>query len=138
VQLRAARPLLPYPPSWLEGTLLVGFADQAAFYTVAPAAAEVTVPIGGAVMLPFSFARTDANFKDVPLTLQVYGLPTGVTVEMKRNGNGPQETYEATFKAAAATPEGKHSVHWFAYAEFNGRGRVLQGDATLMVAKPAQ
>jgi hypothetical protein len=138
VQLKAARPLLVSQPSWQESAIFVGFADQAAFYTVAPAMAEAPLPLGGAVMIPFAFARTDANFKDVPLTLTFSGLPAGATAEVKREGNGPMESYQVTFKAAATSPEGKHAVHWFAYTEFGGRGRVIEGDVSLVLAKPAQ
>jgi hypothetical protein len=48
------------------------------------------------------------------------------------------ESYQVTFKAAATSPEGKHAVHWFAYAEFGGRGRVIEGDVSLVLAKPVQ
>lgn len=138
VQLKAARPLLVSQPGWLESSIFVGYADQAAFYTVAPAMAEAPLPLGGAVMIPFAFTRTDANFKDIPLTLTFSGLPAGATAEVKREGNGPMESYQVTFKAAATTPEGKHAVHWFAYAELGGRGRVIEGDVSLVIAKPAQ
>jgi len=136
VQQRAARPLLPHPPGWLDSAFFVGYADQAAFYTLAPAMAEVPVAIGAQGMVPFAFERTDANFKDVPLTLHISGLPAGVTSEVKRNGNGPKESYETTFKAAANAPEGKHAVHWLGYVEFQGRGRVVEGDITLVINKP--
>lgn len=137
VQLKAARPFLPHPPAWLEGSVFAGYADQAAFYTAAPTAAELAVPLGGQAMVPFAFARTDANFKDVPLALTFYGLPAGLTTEVKRSAPGPTETYEATFKAAANAPEGRHAVHWLGYVEYQGRGRAVEGDLTLVVSKPA-
>lgn len=138
VQLRVARPLLLSQPSWQDGAIFVGYADQAAFYTVAPAMAEAPVALGAEVMIPFAFERTDANFKEVPLSLLFSGLPAGVTAEVKREGNGPMESYQVTFKAAPTSPEGKHAIHWFAYAEFGGRGRVIEGDVSLVLTKPAQ
>jgi hypothetical protein len=138
LQLKTARPLLVNQPSWQESAIFTGYADQAAFYTVAPAMAEAQVALGAAVMIPFAFARTDANFKDVPLTLLFSGLPAGATAEVKREGNGPMESYQVTFKTAPTSPEGKHVVHWFAYTEFGGRGRVIEGDVSLVLTKPAQ
>lgn len=138
LQLKTARPLMVSQPSWQESAIFTGYADQAAFYTVAPAMAEAPVAQGAAVIIPFAFARTDANFKDVPLTLLFSGLPAGATAEAKREGNGPAESYQVTFKAGPTSPEGKHAVHWFAYAEFGGRGRVIEGDVSLVLTKPAQ
>lgn len=138
VQLRAARPLQPHPPGWLDGAVLVAYADHAPFYTLAPAMAEASVAQGAQVMVPFAFERTNMNFKDVPLTLMITGLPAGVTHEVKRNGTGPKESYEVTFKAAANAAEGKHPIHWRGYVEFQGRGRVVEGDLQLVITKPAQ
>jgi hypothetical protein len=137
VQLRAARPHLPHAPAWLEGGVFVGFADQAAFYTLAPAMAEVSIAQGGQAMVPFAFERTHAEFKDVPLTLLLSGLPAGVTHEVKPSGIGPKESHEVTFKVAPEAPEGKHAIHWRGYVEFQGRGRIVAGDLQLVVTKPA-
>jgi hypothetical protein len=61
----------------------------------------------------------------------------GVTSEVKRNGNGPKETYDITFKGPKDLAEGQHSVRYFAFAEYAGSGRaVLSGDIRLNVITP--
>jgi hypothetical protein len=137
-QLRAAHPLDPYPPQWLAGSIFVGHAEQAPFFTVVPAASELTIAPGSEATASFTFERTDENFKEVPLTLMLSGLPAGITHEVKREGNGPQETYQVVFKATPEAAEGKHSITWRGYAEHAGRGRMIDGELQLNVAKPAE
>lgn len=140
VQLRTARPYMAYPPAWLDGTILVsGLPAKPSFYNVAADRLEVNYarPVGQ-TQFTLKFDRTDANFKDVPLTVLPLGLPAGVAAEIKRNGNGPSETYDIILKGPKDLPEGQHFVRYFAFAEMgatNGRG-VHSGDICLSVITP--
>jgi hypothetical protein len=140
VQLRTARPQTAYPPSWLDGTILVsGLAARPSFYNVAADRLEVNYArMVGQTQFTLKFDRTDANFKDVPLTVLPLGLPAGVAAEVKRNGNGPNETYDIILKGPPDLAEGQHSIRYFAFAEFgptNGRA-VHSGEVRLNVVTP--
>jgi hypothetical protein len=138
VQLRAARPQTPYPPAWHDGTIFVaGTGKKPAFYSVSAKRSEVDFPRQvGQAKLTLDFARLDEKFKDAPLTVLPLGLPAGVTAEVKRNGNGPKETYDLTFKGPKDLPEGEHAVKYFAYAEYANAGRAVLGDIRLNVVTP--
>ncbi len=136
--LRAARPQTAYPPAWHDGTIFVSCAEaKPAFYSVSAAKSEVDFPrLIGQAKLTLDFARLDAKFKDVPLSVLPLGLPAGVTAEVKRNGNGPKETYDITFKGPKDLAEGQHVVRYFAFAEYAGAGRAVSGDIRLNVITP--
>jgi hypothetical protein len=125
--LKAARPHVPFPPSWLDGTLLVsGLGTRPDFYQVAVDRAEVNFPrLVGQTQLVLTMDRTDGNFKDVPLTVLPLGLPAGVTAEIKRQGNGPKEAYEVILRGPKDLAEGRHAIRFLAYAEMAGRGQAL-------------
>jgi len=138
-QLRTARPQMPYPPAWHDGTIFVSATEsKPAFYSVAAAKSEVNFPrLVGQAQLTLDFARLDDKFKDVPLTVLPLGLPAGITAEVKRNGNGPKETYDITFKGPKDQAERQHTVRYFAFAEYAGAGRaILSGDFRLNVITP--
>ncbi len=137
--LKAARPFVAYPPAWLDGQMFVsGLPDRAPFYTVAPDKLDVPLPrIMGQGQVTLTMNRTDANFKDLPLTVIPLGLPAGVTAEIKRNGNGPQETYDVVLKGPANLMDGQRLFKLFTYAELAGRGQaVLSRDLALNVFTP--
>ncbi|MCI0359882.1 MAG: pre-peptidase C-terminal domain-containing protein [Planctomycetaceae bacterium] len=139
VQLRAARPQTPFPPPWLDGAILVSaLAEQSSFYTVTADKAEVSFPrLVGETKLTLALKRTDPKFKDTPLVVMPLGLPAGITPEIKRNGNGPDETYDITLKGPKDLTEGSHSFRYFAFAEVGTDGRSVQsGDIRLSVITP--
>jgi hypothetical protein len=142
VQLRAARPQMPYPPRWHDGTIFVsGQAPKPAFFSVNARTSSVELGRSeGSAKLPLIFARLDEKFKDA-LTILTLGLPHGVTAEVKREGSGTKETYDIVFKGAKNLPLGEHPVRFFAYAELAGQGRgVVSGDIQLKIVdaeKPA-
>jgi hypothetical protein len=139
VQLRAARPQTPYPPAWLDGLILVsGAPAKASFYTAIGDKSEVTLPrLVGQTQFAVQFERTDPAFKDAPLTILPLGLPASVTAEIKRNGNGPKETYDITLKGPKDLAEGQHLLRYFAFAEMGTSGRAVQsGDIRLNVITP--
>jgi hypothetical protein len=73
----------------------------------------------------------------VPLTVLPLGLPAGVTAEVKRNGNGPSETYDIILKGPKDLKEGLHSIRYFAFTEMGVNGRGTQsGDIRLNVITP--
>jgi hypothetical protein len=140
VQLRTARPQTAYPPAWLDGTILVsGYAPHPSFYNVAADRLEVNYArLVGQTQFTLKFDRVDPNFKDVPLTVLPLGLPAGIAAEVKRNGNGPNETYDVILKGPLDLAEGQHSIRYFAFAEYgptNGRA-VHSGDIRLNVVTP--
>lgn len=137
--LRTIRPQMPFPPGWLDGQVAVsGLADKPAFYTLAQDKPELNFPrLVGQVQLTLTMDRTDANFKDVPLTVLPAGLPAGITAEIKRNGNGPKETYDIILKGPKELPEGRFSLQYFAYAELAGNGRaVSSGEIPVNIVTP--
>lgn len=137
-QLRVARPQTPYPPAWHDGTIFVsGTGSKPAFYSLAANKSELDIPFAdGTAKLTLDFARLDEKFKDVPLTVLPLGLPAGFTADVKRNGNGPKETYDITFKGPKDLAEGQHTVRYFAFAEYANAGRaVVSGDIRLNVVK---
>ena len=137
--LKAARPFMAYPPKWLDGLLFAsGLPDRPAFYQVTLDKIDVNFPrLVGQTQFVLTMDRTDANFKDVPLTVVPQGLPAGVTAEIKRNGNGPKETYDIVVKGPKELAEGQHFFRLLAYAEMAGRGHaVLTRDIALNVITP--
>jgi hypothetical protein len=139
VQLRAARPQTAYPPAWLDGLVLVsGQPAGPSFYAVTAERSEVNFARQvGETKLTLAFERTNANFKDVPLLVMPLGLPAGITPEVKRNGNGPKETYEISLKGPKDFAEGQHGLRYFAFAEMGTSGRAVQsGDIRLNVVTP--
>ena len=138
-QLRAARPMLPYPPLWLDGLLSVGgVAAQPAFYKVAANKEEVFFPrLVGQTQLTLTFDRTVEAFKDKPLNVKPLQLPPGISVaEVKRNGNGPQETYDLILRGAKDLPEGKHVLKYFTYAEHAGVGQLVTAEIPVTIGTP--
>jgi hypothetical protein len=136
VQLRAARPQMPYPPAWHDGTILVsGMGAKPGFFAVASRTNTVEFSRStGQGQLTIDFERTDAKFKDTPLTVLPIGLPAGVTAEVKRQGSGAKETYEMILKGPKDLAEAEHVLRYLAYAEMGGQGRgVISGDIRLNV-----
>lgn len=139
VQLRTAKPYVAYPPAWLDGTILVsGLAAKPSFYNVTADRTEVNFPrLVGQAQFQLKFDRTDANFKDVPLTVLPLGLPAGISAEVKRNGNGPNETYDIALKGPPDLAEGQHAIRYFAFSEMGPNGRAVQsGDIRVNVVTP--
>ena len=139
LQLRAARPQMPYPPTWLDGMICAsGVAEKPAFYAVTPNKTEVSFPrLVGQTQLTLAFERTNAAFKDVPLTVLPLHLPPGLAATVKRNGNGPKETYDIALTGAKDLPEGQHIFRYLAYAEMAGLGQAVQsGDIRVNVITP--
>ncbi len=137
--LKAARPFMAYPPAWLDGQIFIGtLPDRPAFYNVTPDRIDVPFVRGaGQGQFVLTFDRTDANFKDVPLTVLPQGLPAGVTAEVKRNGNGPKETYDIILKGPKDLADGQRLFKLLTYSEMAGRGQAaLTRDIALNVVNP--
>jgi hypothetical protein len=138
VQLRAARPYTPYPPRWHDGLICVSAQSaKPGFYTVTTKNTTLELPrTGGEAQLTLDFERMDADFKDTPLVVIPVGLPAAVTAEVKRNGNGPKETYDIHLKSTKDLATGQHVFRYFAYAELAGQGHgVMSGDIVLKVVE---
>lgn len=138
VQMRLAAPAAAYPAPWQEGLIVIsGGGAKPNFYSLAPKSLEVFVPsTTGQAVLTLQMNRLDAAYKD-PLVVLPQSLPPGFTAEVKRNGNGPQETYDIALKGPANAPAGVHTLSYFAYGELTGRGQaVLSGDLVVRIAAP--
>lgn len=139
LKLRIARPQSPLPPTWLDGMVAISaLPDSPMFYNVTPDKTEVNFARQiGQTQMVLTFDRTDANFKDVPLTVMPLGLPAGITAEIKRNGNGPKETYDIILKGPKDMAEGRHVFRYLAYAEMAGNGRaIVSGEIGINVITP--
>jgi hypothetical protein len=138
-QCRLAKPALIYPAAWLDGLVLAsGLNAKSEFYTVSQTKSEVTfLRQIGQTQLTLAMQRTEATFKDVPLTVLLPKLPNGMTAEVKRNGNGPAETYDIVLKGAKDLPAGRHTLRYFTYAELAGAGlAIVSNDVVVTVADP--
>lgn len=125
--VRVQRPVLSYPPTWFDGWLSASVAaDQTPFYVAALDRPNVVLPKAGAGQGEFvvKLDRKSDQFKD-PLQVYVLNLPAGLTVEVKRNGNGPAETYQVIVKGAAALNPGRYPIQVVAYAELAGKGQII-------------
>jgi hypothetical protein len=140
IPLRTARPQMPYPPAWLDGTIFVsGASPRPSFYKLhAEQTAVELAPASGEAEVTLNFERTDPKFVTVPLTVLPLGLPPGVTATVKRNGNGAKETYDITLKGPKELAEGQYTIRYFAFAEFQTQGRALTGDIRLNVVSPPE
>ncbi len=139
LKLRAAKPQSPLPPTWLDGMVAVSaLPDSPMFYNVTPDKSEVNFARQiGQTQMVLTFDRTDANFKDVPLTVMPLGIPAGITAEIKRNGNGPKETYDIILKGPKDMAEGRHVFRYLTYAEMAGNGRaIVSGEIGFNVITP--
>lgn len=137
VQLRAARPYFPYPPSWLDGTVFVSAtkAKPPLFAVSNPAVAEFDAEAGQA-QLAIEMERLEAKFKDAPVTIVPVGLPQGVTATIKRNGSGAKETYELLLKGPKTLAPGQYTFRYFAFAELGTDGYgTYSGDVRLRVGE---
>jgi hypothetical protein len=138
-QLRTARPLMPYPPAWLDGVVQIsGAGEKPAFFTLVPDKTEVNLAgKSDPAKLTLAMDRTDAKFKDAPLTILPLDLPKGITAEVKRNGNGPKETYDITLKGPKELTDAPRSFRYFAYGEMPGDGRaIVSGEIKIVAIEP--
>jgi hypothetical protein len=138
-QQRLAQPAMLYSPAWSDGLLLVsGVQAKSDFYSVVPAKPTITLLRQvGEVKWNLAMQRTDPAFKDAPLTVLLTKLPPGISGEVKRVGNGPQETYEVTLKSAKDIPAGQHALRYFTYAEHAGISQALaSNDVAVTVVDP--
>lgn len=136
IPLRVARPQMPYPPAWHDGAIFVSsIGAKPNFYTVTAQEHAVTLPrTTGQTKVTLDFERTNDKFKDVPLVVLPLGLPSGVTAEVKRNGNGPKETYDIVLKGPKTLTDGEHAIRYFAYGEMSNQGRgQISGDIRLSI-----
>jgi hypothetical protein len=133
LQLRTARPQMPYPPAWHDGAIFVGgVGPKPAFFQVA---SSDTIELDREKLegkLSIQMERTDAKYKD-PLTIIPVGLPAGFSATAKRNGNGAKETYDLVLKGKELS-KGEQTFRYLAYGELAGQGRgVLSGEVRLTV-----
>lgn len=125
--VRIQRPVLSYPPAWLDGWVPAGVsADQTPFYVASLDRSSLVLPKAGAGQGEFvvKLERKSDQFKD-PLQVYLQGAPPGLTFEIKRNGNGPAETYQVIAKGAAALNPGRYPLQVIAYAELAGKGQIV-------------
>jgi len=135
LQLRASRPQVAFPPAWQDGAVFVaGIGAKPAFYALTQPQNVVSFEREkGEGRLTIAMQRKHEKFKDAALVIVPLGLPAGVTAEVKRNGNGPHETYDIVLKGLKPLADGEHAFRYFAYGEMSGQGRgVMSGDVRLV------
>jgi len=136
--VRVLRPNLSYPPTWMEGVVpLATTAEMPAFYEAKIDRPTVLIPRQtGQSEFVVQLERKQAEFKD-PLQVYLLSPPAGFAFEVKRNGNGPMETYQVIVKGPKDMPEATHKVSVLSFAEFQGRGQsVLAKEVPLQVVNP--
>ncbi|MFO0906549.1 MAG: PPC domain-containing protein [Pirellulales bacterium] len=136
--VRVLRPQLAYPPAWLDGLIPTAVANDVAPFYTATLDRPMVVIARSAPQAEFNvkLERKDANFKD-PLTILLPQQPAGFSFEVKRNGNGPQETYQVVVKPPAGMPDGMHTVKVLSYGELAGQGYVaLSTEVPIQIVTP--
>lgn len=134
---RVKSPTLAYPPAWLDGLLPVAVTNDAPeLYTITPSVPQLLYPRSAAQRgLTLTMDRKQGEFKD-PLTVLTPNLPPGITTEIKREGNGPQEKYNVVLKAPREVAEAKHDLQFQCYGEMAGQGRLLTVNVPLNIITP--
>lgn len=136
--VRVLRPQLAYPPSWMDNLIpLATSAELVPFYESTLDRAAALIPRQtGQSEFNIKFERKQGDFKD-PLQVYLLSPPAGFAFEVKRNGDGPMETYQVIVKGPKDLPEGNLSVRVLSFAEFQGRGQVvLANDFPLQIVTP--
>jgi hypothetical protein len=135
---RTSRPTWPYPPEWAAELISVSGSAAKPFFVAVADRNEVLFPRQlGQAKFTVHFERLDDAFKDVPLTLLFPQLPPGITTEVKRSAPGAKETYEVTLKGAKDLAEARHTLRYFAFSEFQGRGQgELSGSVAVNILSP--
>jgi hypothetical protein len=135
--IRAKSPQIAYPPAWLDGLLATAITNDAPeLFTITPSATQVFYPRSAAqVGFTLIMDRKQGEFKD-PLTVLPQNLPAGVAVEIKREGNGPQEKYNVLLKAPKEVAEAKQEITFQCYGEMKGQGRLLSVKLPLAIITP--
>lgn len=135
---RLNRPALTQPPSWIDGLIPTAVSTPLTpFFTAALDKQSVDlVTTNPQAEFNVLLERKVDAYKD-PLAVTFPNAPPGLTFEVKRNGNGPKETYQVIVKAAAGTPPGTHLVKVLSYGELAGKGMaVISGDLPINVLQP--
>ncbi|HTN77948.1 MAG TPA: hypothetical protein VL096_22005 [Pirellulaceae bacterium] len=124
--LRLKSPSMAYPPAWLDGLVPVAITTEAPqLYAVTPSSPQIFYPQSAAlVVFTLNLERKQAEFKD-PLTVWIDNLPAGVTSEIKREGNGPQEKYNITLKGPKDLAIGQQELRINSYGELKGQGQLV-------------
>lgn len=135
--LRAKWPQLSAPPAWFDGMLATAVTAEAPqLYTVSPSQPALFYPRTAAqLVFTLNLERKRPDFKE-PLTVQVENLPAGVSAEVKREGDGPQEKYHITLKAPKELGEIKQDLRLVTYGNLNGQGELATTVVPLAVVTP--
>ncbi|MFM2095288.1 MAG: hypothetical protein RIS70_2412 [Planctomycetota bacterium] len=136
--IRVLRPNLLYPPTWMDGVIpMATAAEMAPFYEAKIDRPAVIIPRQtGQSEFIVQLERKQGEFKD-PLQVYFVSPPAGFAFEVKRNGNGPSETYQVIVKGPKDMAEGKLNLNVLSFAEFQGRGQtVLASNLPLQIVTP--
>jgi hypothetical protein len=136
--VRAKTPSIAFPPAWLDGLLPVAVGGQGpTLFAMTPPSAALVYP-RGATQISFTLVmdRKNGEFKDQPVNVAVEGLPAGVTYEVKREGNGPQEKYHVALKAPRDIAQLKQDIRLVSYADFKGGVQVSASTLALETLAP--
>jgi hypothetical protein len=137
--LRKTFPRTPFPPAGLDGLVGLGvrppFKD---FFALKTTSSVVVVPrFAESVAVKILADRLDKKFKD-PITLEVEGLPDGLTAKVKPIGKNKKETV-LTLKTTKDLVAGTYPLLLRGRGTFQSqpKQRMLEG-VTIRVVEPLQ
>jgi hypothetical protein len=135
--LQAIFPNVVSLPTELESTLAIGIGPPfPPFFDLSLAAPIVYFPqLVGETTFDVNIARTHDGFKD-PVSLDVAGLPAGVTAEVQPVDDG-SKALRVTLKGPADLPEQELAIHLTGIGKFQEQTRtVALENIKLVVSKP--
>jgi hypothetical protein len=132
--VRARKPLISYPPSWIDGLLTVATAAEAeAFFETKLSSDKVVFARDkGLVELTVTLERKNKDFKDA-ITVAVEGLSAPFSYAVKQD----KDSYKVTIKGPQDAAAQTHALRIIGYGALKGKGQVVIKEAALEVAAAA-
>ena len=132
--VRARKPVISYPPSWIDGLLTVATAPEAeAFFETKLSGDKVAFAADkGVAELTVTLERKNKEFKD-PITVAVEGLSPPFSYAVKQD----KDSYKVTINGPKDAAAQSYSLRIIGYGAFKGKGQVVIKEAALEVAAAA-
>jgi hypothetical protein len=132
--IRARKPVLSYPPSWIDGLLMVATAPEAAaFFETKLSGDKVAFARDkGLAELTVTLERKNKDFK-AAITVVVEGLAAPFSYAVKQD----KDSYKITIKGPKDAAAQSHALRIIGYGALKGKGQVVIKEAALEVAAAA-
>ena len=132
--IRARKPVLSYPPSWIDGLLMVATAPEAAaFFETKLSGDKVAFARDkGLAELTVTLERKNKDFK-AAITVVVEGLAAPFSYAVKQD----KDSYKITIKGPKDAAAQSHALRIIGYGALKGKGQVVIKEAALAVAASA-